>query len=502
MAGIRIGFDITTLDGRMPSPFSNLIVGGTNTFSHLIPIIDTQSLIARPQVIANFLDVIIYSHLHSDHFSLSYISILKATNPNIRIICPQNTKNYIKGISHFRKQIENNPIDKIRMFILNKLFEKYTVSVEQLNIDIDQITSEEQQKVINFIEEISTLSSIKIPGKESDIIVSAFSTVHPAFQMYIKAPFELNSPPGVLGYKITYKEFDRDNIVMFVGEGASDPDTLGEIFYERNRLKIIFFPITEQIDSKGSQFIQEFAAHSSIRTLAIVERLVTKGTKIVPLHQGLWYFQVAPTDIVKARKSLDKLGRNKFVHLPFVAISRVFKSINDQNNSSKTSDSKKVYVSRILATIRKRWTQYKRIARIIVKLPINGKVEGFQVGTVIQFSKNETPNIESPDISKETLQVLIQAFLTEYQILHQEIDRAWEWQTQLIYYALLIIGGVITLINVFPDIQLLFIGASFILTMIGWILIEKSIHMVRIGRYFLRDLIPRANQLLREFGED
>lgn len=174
VAGVRIAFDISTLDGSMPSPFSNLIVGGTNTFSHLFPIVDTQSLIARPQVIANFLDVIIYSHLHSDHFSLNYISIVKATNPNIRILCPQNTKNYIKGISHFRDRIENNPIDKIRMFFFNKLFAKYTVSVDQLYDDIDQITLAEQEKLINSIEEVSTLSSIKIPSKETEIVQGYF----------------------------------------------------------------------------------------------------------------------------------------------------------------------------------------------------------------------------------------------------------------------------------------------------------------------------------------
>lgn len=495
VGGIRIGFDLATKNGRMHSPFNNLRIKGANSFTHLLPLVRSESHIARPQEIASFLDIVIYSHLHSDHFSLNYLAILKETNPNIRIICPENTKKYLKGVTHYKYEINATLIEKIKSFMVKKFFPEISLSVDNLDTELD--SSNAQDKLIDSIEEISLSSPIVIPGKEKDTLISAFATTHPAYQMYIKMPCEFESPPGVFGYIIKYGSVEKDHSIIYIGEGASDPDTLERIFSERDQLALLMFPITEQTESKGSQFLQEFIAHSSLRTLAIVERLVSDGTKIIPLHQGLWYFQLSPIDIVKARKSLDKLGGNRDVTLPFVALSLEFRSIASKNRTSKSYISQKKYLSGIFSTVRIRWQQYKKIAKIVGKLPISGKVEGFSVGSTTYFSNTVTQETERPKFNKETLKMSIQAMLMEYQVLHQEVDRAWEWQTNIINFILLIIGSIVTLVNVFPDLELLFITGSFFLTALGWIFIEKSIHMIRIGRYYILELIPRANQLLQ-----
>ena len=181
-----------------------------------------------------------------------------------------------------------------------------------------------------------------------------------AFQMYFKSPYELDTPPPTLGYKILYNEKHRERSIIFIGESASDPEVLANIFFERNRLEIVFIPITEQFSSRGLQHIQEFSMHSSLRNLALVERLVPEGTKIVPLHQGLWYFQITPEDIVKARKSLLKLGKGALVRLPFVEITQEMQSVKLQANPSF---SQKMYLGKIFFTIRKRWRQYKKISK-------------------------------------------------------------------------------------------------------------------------------------------
>lgn len=498
ISGIRIGFDLCTGDGRMPSPFSNLAISGSDSLSHLIPLVDTQSQIIQPQEAAQALDVLIYSHLHADHFSLSYIASMREINPNLRIICPPNTKSYLHGIAcsviaPSRHKLAVN----VKSILAKGLFAKYIDGVDRVIEDIKR-NSKKREKLIGSIEEISSRSPMRIGGRDSEVFLSAFPTIHPAFQLYLKSPYEIEPPPPVLGYKITYHESDRQCSLMYIGEAASDPETLSHIFNERDRLTIVFLPITEQIESKGSQFLQEFAAHSSLRTLALTERIVSNGTKIVPLHQGLWYFSVTPSDIVKARMALEKLGGNKRYPLPFVAISREFQSISNRASLAKSLTlNKKMYVSHILTTLLTRWIQFKRLARIAVNLPISGTIVGFPPGTAINFGSIEDLSEENADFTKETLQSSIQAFLTEYQMLHQEIDCSWDWQLHIINYILLVIGSVLTLVSAFPNQEVLFLVASFILTSLGWTLIEKSIHMLRIGRYFLGELIPRINRLMQ-----
>lgn len=494
ISGLRVAFDLTTTDGKMPSPFSNLAISGSDTIPHLLPLVDTQTQIARPKEIASSLDMVVYSHLHTDHFSLGYIAALKGINPQIRIICPQNTKHYLNNLSNSVMYSRQNIVVRIKGILTRLLFGIYLNGVEDLTSDIRR-NSETREELINQIEEISTSFPIRIEKNDSEILLSAFPTTHPAFQLYLKTPYETEPPPPVLGYKITYQDGDYQRSVLFIGEGASDPDTLFHIFQERERLGIAFIPITEQIESHGSQFLQEFAAHSSLRTLALIERIVLKHTVIMPLHQGLWYFNLTPQDIVKARAALEKLGGNKKCHLPFVALSREFLSISNRIQSDKILPANNMYVTKILATLWARWKQYKKLAKIAVNLPIGGRIAGFIPGTVVSFSNVEETTID--DITKETCQASIQAFLTEYQALHQQIDRDWDWQARIINYILLVIGSVVTLFSAFPDQEMLFLAASFILTSLGWMVIEKSVHMLRIGRYFLGELIPRANQLLR-----
>lgn len=155
------------------------------------------------------------------------------------------------------------------------------------------------------------------------------------------------------------------------------------------------------------------------------------------------------------------------------------------------------YLPHILMTINRRWQTYKRLASIVNLLPINGSIQNSRLGSVIDFSIPEKSQPAKP-FSKEALQSTLQAIVTEWQVLHLEIDRSWTWQGNFFNYILLIIGSVITLVSAFPNLELLFIIASFILSLTGWAIIEKSIHMMNIGRYFSKELIPRANTLIRE----
>ncbi|MFZ5821287.1 MAG: hypothetical protein ACOYYJ_15430, partial [Chloroflexota bacterium] len=350
-----------------------------------------------------------------------------------------------------------------------------------------------RKRIIEQIEEISFSEGIAIKGKHK-ITIRAFPTVHPAFQFYIRMPFEFDPPPPATGYKIFYEDISNSRCAIFVGEGASDPYTLSEIFSEREQLSIVFFPITEQIVTKGKRFMEEFMAHSSIRTLAILERIVTKKTKIVPLHQGIWYFQLDSNAIVEGRNALRELaGRQKFT-LPFVSLTKEFQAIQKRQLGDYAK------LKNILLSIRRRWVVYKKLAVIANMLPINGLTENLPLGKIIDFSISEKIQPEKK-LSKETLQSTLQALITEWQVMHMEIDRSWALQGNFYNYVLLIIGSVITLVSVFPDLELLFIVSSFILSLTGWAIIEKSLHMISIGRFYTKELIPRANAVLREMED-
>lgn len=488
--GIIIGFDLSTQNGMIPAPFSNLALNSTKTFSHLIPLPETTNLIATANEVAKHLDVLVYSHLHSDHFSLNYVAEAIKANPKIKVICPPNTKSYLEHTGENKTLHSPNLIVKP---LINWLQKSYQDGIDEFFEDIAS-NAKRRKLIIDRIEEISLSSTTSISKGKQKITINAFLTVHPAFQFYIKMPFEFDPPPLVVGFKVMYEDKAQKRCAIYIGEGASDPYTLLEIFKEREQLDIIFLPITEQYDNTGFMLILEFMNHSSIRTLAIVEKIVTQKTKIVPLHHGFWYFQLDSNDIVKGRSALAKFGIHKKNKLPFVSLTREFMSLAEEQKHYSP------YIQNILSTTRKRWQKYKKIATLANLLPINGLTENSPLGSIIDFSLSEK-NKPSKAISKETLQSLLQALITEWQVMHQEIDVDWAGQDHFLNYILLTIGSVITLVSVFPNLELLFIVASFVLSLLGWTIIEKSIHMTSIGRFYIKELIPRANALVREMED-
>ena len=494
--GITIGFDLSTQNGMISAPFSNLALNSTKTFLHLLPLPETANLIATANEVAKYLDVLVYSHLHSDHFSLNYVSEAIKANPKIKIICPPNTKSYLEHTGQDKTAYSPNPMLRL---LINWLQKSYQEGIDELLKDIE-VNANQRKCIIDRIDEISLSSTMTVTKGKQSITIKAFPTIHPAFQFYIRMPFEFSPPPPVVGYNVTYEDTSSQRCAIFIAEGASDAFTLSKVFHERNQLSIIFFQTTEDIEINARKFIEEFMAHSCIMTLTIVERIVTEKTKIIPLHQGFWYYRLASDDIVKARQALNRYKRKKIRKLPFVDLSRKFIDVAKEKLYREIGTGHYSYLSNILKSIGKRWFIYKEFAQIGAALPINSSIENLPLGTVIDFSVLEKNRAQKP-FSKETLQTLVQALVTEWQVMHQEIDRDWEWQDHFLNYILLTIGSVITLVSVFPNLELLFIVASFILSLLGWTIIEKSIHMTSIGRLYTKELIPRANALVREMED-
>ncbi len=476
--GLRVGLDLTSIDGTVPAPFSNLTLTSNKTQTFLIPLLDPQSMIARPSKIANHVDLLLYSHLHSDHFSLRYIEEAKRTNPKLRIICPPKTKDYLSRIP---MRYKNGIRGKIGRWLTKKTYKLNAVGVIDFIKEL-RTNSENRKNLIESIEEIELSESITFVIDNYEIKISAFPVVHPTAQLYIKQSFE-GEPPPPMGYKIEYREGDVWRTAILVGEAATDPKISEIIFAERNRLSVVFFPVTEQSETKGWKFVEEFTTHASLRNFALIERIVKKGTKIIPLHQGLWYFQATSQDFVDGRSALLKLAQNPSSKLPFLELSKRFNKIIVE---------KKWHFW-------KRWRWFRKLAEIATLLPINGEIVGIPPSTVVEFG-NEKRVKQNNELSIHIIQAALQAHLTEFECLRDEINNAWDFQKALLQYTLLVIGSTVTLVNALPDFQLVLLLASYALTAMGWVYIEQSFRMITIGRYYKSSLNPRVNSLIKELG--
>lgn len=483
--GIRVGFDLASIDGYVLAPFANLTLASNTIIPHLIPLIDKQSL-PRPQIIAKDLDILIYSHLHPDHFSLPFIMAIRAINPNVKIICPPNTKNYLLPFPFNRK---SNLISRIFL----KILQDYQLKgIDDYLKELAENPLQREETIQSFIE-LPPSENLVIHHSKSKLQISSFQVVHPTYQFYFRMPFEVSPPPSSLGYKISYEENEKKSCAIFIGEAATNLNTIAKIFDERDCLSVIFYPIIEQIDPKGLKVIEEFTAHSSSRALALIERIVREGTKIVPLHQGLWYFRVSTTHITNARIALQKISRGPRKGSPFIAITKEFQAINNLKHQEQTWN----YITNVLLA-RKRWAKFKRLAKAAGSMQISGIIDGLSVGKILKFGDSVIESNNIPSLSKETVNSALQAHLAEYQWLRQDVDDGFEWQKTLIQYTLFIIGTVVTIVNVFPSQELLLLVASFMLTLLGWAYIEQSNRMLLIGRYLTTSFIPKVNELLLE----
>jgi len=473
--GVRVGLDLTTTDGWIPAPFSNLILGNSTRISHLLPLIDVEQMVARPHI-AKYLDVILYSHLHPDHFSLDFVAQAKAANPKLRVISPVGTKEYIYHLEesvHFKENI----VSKLFMFPYRKIIEPLKHETEE--------QKSARRRIVNQIEEISPKSGIVIENKGISIFLTASEAIHPSYQFYLRTSYESVVPPPVTYYRLDYLESEHKNCAFLIGETAIDPELFFDIFNKRGELKIVFLPITEQSSPKGMKFVEGYFAHQSLLALSLIERIVTKGTKLVLLHQGLWYFELTSKDIDHARLSLEKFSSRKAA-LPFVDLTREFLSINTFKKKWKLLD--------ILLTAPARRKKFDNLAKYASRLPINGEIDGLPIGNIIRFGY---PTRSEMQLSVDAIKAALDVHLAEYQALSAEIESGWEIQKTLLQYTLLIIGTVITLVTAFPNTALLYLVASIMLSLLGWGYIEQSIRMTTIGRYYKQILSPRMNQLIQ-----
>lgn len=491
LAGVRVGLDIASTNGSVASPFANLTLESAATLKHLLPMHDVQSMLPQAEFLGKHLDVLLYSHLHSDHFSLAFIQAARKGNPRLRVVCPPNTRRYLSDSA-------DDKTDGIFMRFLKKpvvdyVLRTYDEALHAFRAEM-QNPSSIRQTLISSLEELPPGQTLEFGKGKSVVELSSFFVCHPAYQAYVRLPIESAHVPAAVGYKIAFSAQGAERKAILVGETATEPAVFSLVFKERDGLALLCFPVTEQAQPGGTKFLEELVAHSGLRSLALLERLVADDTRIIPLHQGLWYFQLSDDDIVRGRDALSELGGIQRASLPFVLLTRILQSIPSH------LDAPQGRLGEIVGTAWGRWRNFKRIARAVAGMPVRGEVITNSVGRVVDFTAGSA-QVSTSGLSTEAVIQALNAHFKEYDVLFNEILNAWTWQKDLVYYSLLAIGFAITMINVFPDIRLLYIGTSIALSALGFSFLEQTIRMGLMGRFFSSQLFPRINALIRELDK-
>lgn len=308
VAGVKIALDIPTTTGYCSAPFSNLVIGGKAVLPFLKPLVD-PNILPSSSDLAEDLDAILYSHLHSDHFNLHVLYSILQRNPRVKVYWPVGSINALryrpKNISQFWKLA-------VKLLRQNRLVKPYMQGIQEyvsstLLPELPPTTCEMDNGV---------LATIK-----NGVKVRAFRVRHPQPQLYIPTPFD---PPGqhpVLGYEVIFNASDgQEKSIFLIGESGTDPNLLWEIWSKRRQTIGVFIPVADESTAFGIKWVKDAYIHASLQIVGLIERLVTEEATIHCLHQGLWYYSIDEQRVDIGRSMVRNRQRSR----PFGDIEDMF----------------------------------------------------------------------------------------------------------------------------------------------------------------------------------
>ncbi len=287
VAGVKIAIDPATDNGYCPLPFSNLIADEPKYSKQLKPLISPERLIPSAEDLARNVDIIIYSHLHSDHFNLFLLSKILDMNPSIKVMVPKGTKKIIFDQNKNKRGVS-------LLIFRTKFFQKNFEGIFQY-LNSKTPIKVAQERICEIDDGLSIVSENK------QLEISAFDVRHPRPQFYIRLPFEEKFLPPVLGYKFSYTENSEKRKIIYVAESSTDPAVLWQIWNERNGLVGVFVPVADEKTTKGLKWFKDTYLHASLQIIGLSEILVNPTTSIHCLHQGLWYYTLDPKRVEISR---------------------------------------------------------------------------------------------------------------------------------------------------------------------------------------------------------
>ncbi|MBL8092628.1 MAG: MBL fold metallo-hydrolase [Anaerolineales bacterium] len=286
IAGLRVLLDPATLDGLATAPFANLAAPTQTRLTSYRPLVDFSEIVPSAPALARSADVVLYSHLHADHFSATVLQTLMAHNPDLRVILPHGATRLLRA----PRPAPGRALERGLKALSSAGWLDTTPDGlrEYLRLPAPDLPWARTFEVAD--------GGAVVLRDMPRVVLRAFAVRHPRPLMWVPTPFEA-AYPLVLGFEIGYDDRGRWRQVLLVGETALDAGVLQRLLHNAATLSAAFLPVDLPLGGPLLETWYAHDCHAPPAFLAMAARLAGPRSTIVPIHQGLWCYDFQPSDV-------------------------------------------------------------------------------------------------------------------------------------------------------------------------------------------------------------
>jgi hypothetical protein len=303
IAGLRIALDPATEDGTCAAPFSNLTATAETKLRSYRPLVNPADHVPTAEELAAAVDVVVFSHLHADHFNAALLAKMMRANPRLRVLWPAGTTQLLYSA---RPRLGRAGRRGLRW--LNQ-FGWADNAAEGLREFYDSAPPALALARAREVQPGDVCLARSFPRIEIHI----FEVRHPRPLLYFQLPPEVVTPP-VVGYEIVYDDGGVRKRILLVGECSTDPAVLQRIWSGRGQLQAVFLPADERLRPPLVNELYELYIHATPQLLALAERLAGDRATIHGLHHGLWLYALTHPQLEAGRRQLQARHAARFAN--------------------------------------------------------------------------------------------------------------------------------------------------------------------------------------------
>lgn len=294
VAGVRIALDPATETGACAAPFSNLTLTARTQLRSYRSLVAPEGIPSAAEL-AQVVDVVLYSHIHTDHFNAAVLEKIMTANANLQVYWPQETPRVLFAP---RQQLSRAGQRLLAWLDQFAWADHVPAGVREF------CTSAPPRLRLANTHEMADGRTVLL-SHSPRLELRAFEVRHPRPLLWVRSPLEAATPP-VLGYEISYAERGVQKRILLIGETSTDPEVLYRIWQARQELVGLFVPVDEWLRLPGARWLYDVYCHASPRLLALAERLVGERTTVHGLHHGLWLYQLNAAELEWGRQALKQ----------------------------------------------------------------------------------------------------------------------------------------------------------------------------------------------------
>ncbi len=286
IAGLRILLDPATITGRATAPFANLTATARTRLETYQPLFDLPTIVPSAGDLARAADVVLYSHLHADHFNAALLDDLMAANPDLRVIVPNGARRLVQT-----PRPVCSPTLRSGLRALSRLRWLDTSPDGLIEYLTEPAPDLPQARLLEVAD-----GAVAVLRELPRVVLRVFAVTHPSPLMWAPTPFEAAFPP-VLGYEIGYDDHGQWRQAVLIGETALDACVLQRIWNNAATLTTAILPVDLPLGGPLLETWYAHTCHASPEFLALAARVAGSRTTIVPIHQGLWCYDFTSEDL-------------------------------------------------------------------------------------------------------------------------------------------------------------------------------------------------------------